>query len=1054
MAGEKILGLDLGSNSVGWALLEEQDGRARTIIAAGSRIFNKAVGDKTPTPKNQERRERRLARRVLQRRARRKQRMTNYLVSLDLLPKELRGNAQPEALLNGLGDPYALRAKGLDAQLSPHEFGRILLHFAARRGFLSAKKQAAGDLVDDPDTIAYLEEMDDAPGRDGGDAREKEETAFKESIKQLRNAILRSNARTLGEYLYKLGPQACKRNRKHDGGFRRTERAMYQQELAQLWQTQAPYFAHLPADFMADKKGVQAIIFYQRPLKLKKDRVGKCSLEPKNFRASMARPEAQRYRYLLDVNNLQYAAAISERKLPLDEAQREKLTAYFEHHRTITAAKLKSELGLDKRGEINLEAKNLKGNITACQIRGVIGAHWDDMTGGARLRLFEDLFSIKQKSALKTRLMGHWKFDAQTAVQLCLLEFEQGHLNHSLKAVNKLLPHLEKGMSYAEARAKAGYGYEKKEIIAQDKLGRPPETSNPIVNRGLHELRRVVNAVITVYGKPDVIRIEMARELEENTERVKAFIARQKENEKANKKAQQAFSEETGKTYASRNDKIKYRLWEEQQHRCIYSGDPIASAQLFSDDTEIDHIVPRSRCLDDSYTNKVVCFVAENRHKGKRTPAEAWGDEREKWHQITRRADEFYKDSRGKYGKRSTHPKKRQCLMRQEDIAEKYGMSSAQLNDTRYISTLAEKYVRQLGCDVSVTKGAIVAEARYWWGVNSLLGETDKKERDDHRHHAIDAAVIACINRGFHQQAVRSIQASENAGQRISLPPPYPAFRDELGQKIENIIVSHAPQRKLSGGLHEETGAGYIERHGGLVYRKAIGEVINKAIKQAIKRASRDSKPVVAKVKIVDKTIKKIVCAHVEEYAKRKEAFPPGETVIHKDGKTPVKRVRVLQSATTEEDLAQNKFGVRDKSGKPFKWVAYGNTHHVEVLREKKTGEIKGEFVTMMRAAQRVKGIGMPKQPMVKIDHGEDHEFLMALHINDTVSVANESNERVFYRVQNLESDNRITLRLSTASTLDKKEEGIRMRINRKNFAKRKIRLHRVSAIGLLLDDD
>lgn len=1036
---EKILGLDLGSNSVGWALLEEKDGRARKIIAAGSRIFNKAVGDKTPTPKNQGRREKRLARRVLQRRARRKQKMLNYLVSLGLLPAELRGNAQPEALLNGLGDPYALRAKGLDAQLTPHEFGRILLHFAARRGFLSAKKQAAGDLVDDPDTIDYLAKLEDAPSQDDGDAREKEETAFKEDIKKLHSEIARSNARTLGEYLHKLGPQECKRNRAHEkDGFLRTDRAMYQQELEQIWQTQAPHFAHLPADFMADKKGVKEIIFYQRPLKLKKDRVGKCLLEPKNSRASIARLEAQRYRYLLDVNNLESAAA-GERALPLDEAQRQKLTAYFEHHRTITAAKLKSELGLDKRGEINLEAKNLKGNITACQIRGVIGAQWDDMTDGARLRLFEDLFSIKKKTALKKRLVGHWEFNAQTAVRLCLLEFEPGHLNHSLKAINNLLPHLEKGMRYADAQVAAGYGYETKEIIAQAKLGRPPETRNPIVDRGLHELRRVVNAVITVHGKPDAIRIEMARDLEMNTKRVKSFIDRQKKNEKANKEAQQKFSEETGQAYASRNDKIKYRLWEEQQHRCIYSGDPIAMAQLFSDAIEIDHIVPRSRCLDDSYTNKVVCFVAENRGKGNRTPAEAWEDDSEKWHQIMRRANEFYKDSRGNYGKRSTHPKKRQCLMRQEDIEKKYDeMNSAQLNDTRYISKLARDYVRQLGCDVSVTKGAIVAEARYWWGLNSLLGETDKKERDDHRHHAIDAAVIACINRRFHREAVKSIQTSEETGQRISMPPPYLVFRDELGQKMESMIVSHAPQRKLSGALHEDTGAWYIERHGGLVYRKAIDD---KTLDPA---------------RIVDKTVQKIVCAHIAKYATRKEAFAPGNTVFHKDGKTPIKRVRVLQSKTTGKELEQNKFGVRDKSRKVFKWMVYGNVHHVEILREKKTGKIKGEFVTMMLAAHRVKGIGMPKQPMIKTDHGEAHEFRMALHINDTVSVVNENSVRVFYRVQSFEFTKKtMMLRLSTtAASPAKKEEKIRMKINQTNFAKHKIQPHRVSAIGRLLNDD
>ena len=97
---KKVLGLDLGSNSLGWALLEETNGSVNSIVDIGSRIFTKAVEDLVPTPKNVKRRDMRLGRRVIQRRSRRKQRMLNYLVSLELLPKELQGNTQPEIILN------------------------------------------------------------------------------------------------------------------------------------------------------------------------------------------------------------------------------------------------------------------------------------------------------------------------------------------------------------------------------------------------------------------------------------------------------------------------------------------------------------------------------------------------------------------------------------------------------------------------------------------------------------------------------------------------------------------------------------------------------------------------------------------------------------------------------------------------------------------------------------------------------------------------------------------------------------------------------------------
>ena len=257
---KKVLGLDLGSNSLGWALLEESDGTISNIIGIGSRIFTKAVEEKVPTPKNVKRRDMRLGRRILQRRARRKQRMLNYLISLDLLPKELQGHNQPEIILNKLGNPYALRAHALDNQLTSYEFGRVLLHFVARRGFLSTKKQVAGDMVDDPDTMVYLDELDSKPVKD------KEEGAFKADISELRNAIYESGTRTLGEYLHQLEQGVCRRNRGHNGGHLRTERKMYLDELAKIWQQQSQYFSHLPEEFMADNKGIKQIIFYQRPL--------------------------------------------------------------------------------------------------------------------------------------------------------------------------------------------------------------------------------------------------------------------------------------------------------------------------------------------------------------------------------------------------------------------------------------------------------------------------------------------------------------------------------------------------------------------------------------------------------------------------------------------------------------------------------------------------------------------------------------------------------------------------------------------------------------------
>ncbi|MDC9727486.1 MAG: type II CRISPR RNA-guided endonuclease Cas9, partial [Candidatus Thioglobus sp.] len=961
---QKVLGLDLGSNSIGWALLNEDNKQATEIIDLGSRIFTKAVEEKIPTPKNEKRRNMRLGRRVVQRRAQRKQRMLNYLVSLDLLPQALQNSTQPEIILNKLGDPYELRTKGLDEQLKPHEFGRILLHFVARRGFLSTKKQVAGDLVDDPDTLDYLNDLDDKPAKD------KEEGQYKADIVDVYQAIKGAGARTLGEYLFNLETGKVKRNRSHDGGHLRTERKMYQDELKLIWKQQSQYFSHLPSDFMQKNKGILAIIFYQRPLKLKKDRIGQCSLEPKHRRANVARLEVQKFRYLQDINNLQFFDRWQEKWISISDEQKSKLKGLFEHNTQITVTMLKKELGLDRPTKINLEAKNLKGNITAGEIRNIIDDAWDKYSDQQQHDLFEDLFTIKKKSALKARLITHWDFDKKTAVKLCLIEFEPGHSNHSLKAINKLLPFLEQGMIYSDARKAAGYDYEVTEIEVVGTLGIPPETSNPIVNKGMHELRRLINAIIKQYGKPDIIRIEMARDLEMNTKRYKENEFRQKKNQKANEAAQLAFKGlNLGKKYASRDDKIRYRLWQDQDQRCAYSGNTIALNQVFISECEVDHILPFKKSLDDSYMNKVICFTKENRDKSDQTPIDAWGGDNDKWNQITQALSHWDK---------SLDSKIKRFYTKETDL-QKRDFISSQLNDTRYMSKLAQDYVRQLGCDVNITKGFVVSQIRHQWGFNSIIGEVNKKDRTDHRHHAIDAVVIAATSRNLYQNAVRQIEQD-----KLNIDPPYDHIRDELKERLKHTIVSHAPQHKLAGSLHEETGAGYIKKHGGLVYRKTLSPEFT--LKNAMS--------------IVDEAVKTKVLEHFENYPNPKEAFNSEHLALLKLGKNPIKRVRVLQSKTNEKKLENTKFGVRDKTGKIFKYMSFGNTHHVEIIKNSKTGKIKGEFVTTMLASHRAKGINMPKQPIIKTNHGEDWEFIMALHINDTVSIEQDDGERVFYRVQ------------------------------------------------------
>lgn len=385
-----VIGLDVGTNSIGWSVIK--NGEPMEFIDCGSRIFIRSVEDKSPTPKNRKRRESRLQRRQIQRRSRRKSRLRNYLILKSFLPETLKNNPAPEEELNRLGNPYIIRAKALDEELTPYEFGRAILHLGTRRGFLSNRKTSFGDLINDVNARAILEKEDES-----AEAKDKEEGKLKEEINKLRDNIYKDGSRTLGEYLAGL---SRKRNR---GSFhdRHTDRNMYSKEFSEIWKKQSSLNPKLYND--ETKKELEEIIFFQRPLKLKPDRVGRCSLEPNLQRTRQGRIEYQRFRYWQDINNLSYYdPETGEIGIELSKEQRKKLAEALEWTRELTWAKLRILLGLHKKTTFNLQKvegkkRGIKGNHTACNIREVIGDKWDSLKDPQQKLLVEDIISYKSK---------------------------------------------------------------------------------------------------------------------------------------------------------------------------------------------------------------------------------------------------------------------------------------------------------------------------------------------------------------------------------------------------------------------------------------------------------------------------------------------------------------------------------------------------------------------------------------------------------------------------------------------------------------------------------
>ena len=953
------LGLDLGPNSIGWALVTENESGPKSLEAIGVRVFQEMVDKKQKTPKNQKRRDARQARRQRSRRKMRRDTLQCELARSGLLPEDPKERGD---LFHRI-DPYEIRKRGLDDELTPHELGRAIFHLNQRRGFLSNRKV-----------------------RDSGD-KKKEDGIVKQEIGELRHEIEESGSRTLGEFLADMPKKRS----------RRTERKMYEKEFDILWKTQAQFQSELLGNALRAR--IRKILFFQRPLKLQKNLVGKCTFEPHKKRCPWCRPEAQWFRALQDVNHLEVKDPETGGYRSLRNDERKAIKLKLSEKKTLTWIGARKTLGLHSNETFNIEdggKKNLLGARTLVEVQKILTKKtWVAMSINERDDFLEDLFSIHKEEALLSRLEKRWNLSHEQADALLNTEFEPGYSHLSLRAIRKIIPHLERGLNYHDACQVAGYlRVDQMQIDAKDLLQPAPVLRNPIVQKAVNEVRKVVNAIIRDYGKPTRIRVELARDMKLGQKQKARLNAQNKKNRDMNDKARELMVE-IGVSDNGEN-RLRYRLWKEQKGLCPYTGKSIGAHDIFSAEYEVDHILPYSQSLDDSYLNKVLSLASANREKGNFTPWGKWGSDQERFSQLLQRIFSM-KDM--PYSKRRRFEQKDIVL---EDFIAR------QLNDTRYISREVSNYLKELGADMQVTTGQATAALRRSWGLNAILAvDSDlEKNRADHRHHSIDALVVALTSRKlFYSIARLSAEARSVLGKRrFPLREPWPGFMGEVREKVENIVVSHQPLRKISGAFHKETAYGRIFHEGRYVFVHRVS--LETLKKEQVK-------------KIVDRRIRELVKERLKTHdGSVKAAFAKPLYLKHSrkgSGRTPVKTVRLAENLNPH-----GLFGVNRKGeDAPFKYYALGNNHHIEILENVETGKRKGIVVTAMEAAKRTR---RARTSIVRRDHGDGWRFVMFLSINDLVRLDTPGNDCDIYRVQKItdkDKDTEITLRKSTSATLD-----------------------------------
>lgn len=949
------LGLDIGSKSIGWALL--QDGKKQSIVDIGVRVFPEGVERDTKgleKSKNATRREARGARRTRYRSNLRRDQLVKTLRSAGLLPKDK--IALREILKR---DPYKLRARGLDEKLELYEFGRALFHINQRRGFKSNRK--TGKAKEDGKVV-----------KEAGELQEK---------------IDKTGCRTLGEYFANVNPEENRIREQY------TYRSMYEREFDLLWEKQAKFHPGELAEELR-KKIRDEIIFFQRPLKPTDELIGNCELEPNKKRCPRGNWYARRFRILQDLNNLRICnpdGSIEE----LTPEQRRVVLEEMSKKKEIKFSGIRKKLGLLETQKFNAEyevnekgKKNEKfsgdGFNSAMRSTKIFGPKvWDAMGEAEKIKLNDWLVELEDDE-LAEKLVCEYGLDEDQIENVRKISLPQRYMSFSRKAIKKLLPLMEEGKRTDEA-LDAVYPDRNKEIdVAEvDKLPLPEDLRNPIVNRALFEVRKVVNAIVREYGKPEKIQIEMARDVRGNARERRELHFKMLENERRNKKVRERLIE-MGVLKPKRDDVIKYKLWEECGHICPYTGKHISQVALFGENTEfqIEHILPYDRSLDDSFMNKTLCQVQENIHvKRKQTPYEAYSHDPEKFEELKQRVN------------RTAMPYwKKQKFWQKEINTNK--IIERELNDTRYICREVVKYIKQICKDVSGTRGKVTSELAYQWGF--------VKDRNDHRHHAIDAVVVA-VTKNKH---LRQLGKSKYSKEGLAFAPPWQHFREELAEKVKHINVSHRVSRKVSGALHKETSYGPTGEENKYVFRKHLDELTLPMVKNIVDDTVRE----IVKKRLIDKGINP---NEKGDWKIPKEVWT--EPLYMKQTKNikkvPIKKVRVY-------NVARNVIAIKDHSGKPYRFVEPGSNHHIEIFEytyPEKKGKRDSKVVTMFEAVRR----SIDGESVVQKNHGEGTQFVCSLAINDMVMMPNKNGDMDLYRVQKMSINKQIYFRHHTSATIN-----------------------------------
>ena len=905
---ERILGIDTGTNSLGWAIIEK-DGDTRRLLYKGTNIFSEGVKIEKgiESSKAADRTDHRSVRKHYWRRKVRKVRLLTILSENRLCPpldkEELRQwklkriypksdefmewqRTEDKDDINPYHYRYLCLTEKLDLTDIRQRYilGRALYHLNQRRGFLSNRKETTKE--SDGKVIT--------------------------GIGDLTKEIEKSGCKYLGEYFYKLY-QRGEKIRSHYT----SRKEHYLNEFRAICEKQ-------DLDKELAKK-LEKAIFYQRPLKSQKGTIGKCTFEKGKSRCPVSHPLYEEFRMYQFINNIKIKTPgdIELRELTFEE--KEIIRPLFNKKSSFDFKVIAKALAggrnnycfykdaEDKPYKFNFAMDTSVSPTPVCGgLSKIFGDNWKDALcevytlseGKTQMQVINDvwhaLFSFDDEDKLKEFAKVRLQLNEEQAEEFSKIPIANEYASLSLKAIRKILPYMKDyGMKYTHAvffgnlkevlpshiwgireTREAAIGniigaiqevaetsdsqtiekclkdYLKERYQVSDEklkklyhpsmielypkvrpnndgiyqLGSPRISSvkNPMAMHSLFRMRKVVNLLLKkgYIDEETKVHIEFSRDLNDANMR-KAIQQLNKENEddrkKCRDKIKELYKEQCGKEIEPTDrDILKYQLWEEQNHICLYTGDGIGICDFLGDEPkyDIEHTIPRSVGGDTTKENLTLCSSKFNRETKKtKLPSELHNHEEilqriAKWKEEYETLEEKIRSRRKRHpaekGQRDKNIQERHYLeLKCKYWKRKYerftmtevpeGFSRRQGTDISVISRYARMYLQSVFKRVYIVKGIATSDFRKLWGLQDVY---EKKSRVNHVHHCIDAITIACIDKGEYDKLAKYYHDEENhewyGHDKPDFKKPWDTFVADIKNVENELLIAHYSKDNMS----------------------------------------------------------------------------------------------------------------------------------------------------------------------------------------------------------------------------------------------------------------